>query len=320
MTKVLLLGNGFTRAFYDSKPWDNLVDKIRDKEKFPLPATKYNMPTPIKIEMLANGRNYLEDTNFQLELSELENKKNPRLLQKILDLNFDFVLTTNYTYEIECAILGGIERFDIEEMKRRHRSSDRIDPTEQKSDNLLYSFNSVENRCNNPNNLQETINVWHIHGEGIFPQNIVIGYDAYSRLLKSYIDYTSNNNATRNNGTNPNSWVDAFLSGDVYMLGFGMDFSEIDLWWLLQYKAKNHPEAKTVYFNPKPVNIQSCEHCNKDHVAGKGDWCKIEMLKIYGTEIKNIMFDAEYSNKYNDFYEQAYQLMRTDLERQQIRR
>ena len=207
MTKVLLLGNGFTRAFYDSKPWDDLVDKIRDKEKFPLPAKNYNMPTPIKIEMLANGRNYLEDTDFQIALSELENKKNPGLLQRILDLNFDFVLTTNYTYEIECAILGGIKRFVVEEMKRRHRP-DVINPTEQKSDNLLYSFNSVENRYNNFDNLQETINVWHIHGEGIFPQNIVIGYDAYSRLLKSYIDYTSNNNDTRNNETNLKSWVD----------------------------------------------------------------------------------------------------------------
>lgn len=300
--KVLLLGNGFTRAFYDSKPWNDLVDEIRDKDKFPLPAPKYDMPTPIKIEMLTNGVNFLKDEDFQIELRDLDNKKNPGLLQRILNLNFDFILTTNYTYEIECAILGGIERFVIEEMKERHRPYE-IDPRKQKSDNLLYSFNRVENIYNQFHPKKE-IDIWHIHGEGNFPLNIIIGHNAYCRLLKSYIDYTS-----RTSCNNLTSWVDAFLTGDVYILGFGMDFSEIDLWWLLQHKSKNYPETRTVYFNPKPLNIQSCSHCNKDHVIGKGDWCKIEMLKIYGAEIKNIMFDAEYCDKYNDFYEQAYEYL-----------
>ena len=32
---------------------------------------------------------------------------------------------------------------------------------------------------------------------------------------------------------NPISWVDLFLTRNVHILGFGLDFSELDIWWLL---------------------------------------------------------------------------------------
>ena len=33
-------------------------------------------------------------------------------------------------------------------------------------------------------------------------------------------------------------WLDSFVLGNVNILGLGMDFSELDLWWLLNRKKR----------------------------------------------------------------------------------
>ncbi len=34
------------------------------------------------------------------------------------------------------------------------------------------------------------------------------------------------------------SWLDYFLIGDVYSVGFGFDTSEFDIWWAIERKAR----------------------------------------------------------------------------------
>lgn len=44
------------------------------------------------------------------------------------------------------------------------------------------------------------------------------------------------------------SWIDSFILGDVYILGFGMNFSEFDMWWLLNRKKREKAQHGRVYF------------------------------------------------------------------------
>lgn len=44
------------------------------------------------------------------------------------------------------------------------------------------------------------------------------------------------------------SWLDYFILGDVYSLGFGFDTSEIDLWWLLCRKKRERADHGELYF------------------------------------------------------------------------
>ena len=54
--KVLLLGNGISRAFSEQNSWDDLLAKISD-ESIPLPITN-EMPMPLKATILSkNGKN-----------------------------------------------------------------------------------------------------------------------------------------------------------------------------------------------------------------------------------------------------------------------
>ena len=37
----------------------------------------------------------------------------------------------------------------------------------------------------------------------------------------------------------PQSWVDYFMLGNVYIVGLGLDPSEADLWWLINCKKRH---------------------------------------------------------------------------------
>ena len=89
------------------------------------------------------------------------------LLQKIVNLPFDAILTTNYTYELEKAI------------------------------------------CND-----------------------------FSITQKSGKDFECR------------SWIDYFLIGNITIIGLGMDFSEFDLWWLVNAKKRRFPNTHTIFYKP----------------------------------------------------------------------
>ena len=46
------------------------------------------------------------------------------------------------------------------------------------------------------------------------------------------------------------SWVDYFLIGNVTIVGLGMDFSEFDLWWLVNAKKRRFPDTHINFYKP----------------------------------------------------------------------
>lgn len=93
--------------------------------------------------------------------------------------------------------------------------------------------------------------VWHIHGEAEAPNSITLGYDQYSGYLQKLRahatadrDSVSGSPFKRGDSTFDNvdgtiySWLDVFLRDDIHIVGLGLDYTEIDLWWALTYKAR----------------------------------------------------------------------------------
>ena len=48
-------------------------------------------------------------------------------------------------------------------------------------------------------------------------------------------------------GYKPKSWIDYFLIGNVYIIGFGMDPSEMDIWWLINCKKRNFNDLGNIF-------------------------------------------------------------------------
>lgn len=102
---------------------------------------------------------------------------------------------------------------------------------------------------------ESEIPIWHIHGEAAKPDTMIIGHYYYGRLLSRIQKYTAETiqryKIAERSGTAfyPRSWVDYILFGNVYIVGQGMDLSEMDLWWLMDCK-KLYGKGTTVLFKP----------------------------------------------------------------------
>jgi hypothetical protein len=149
-------------------------------------------------------------------------------LHRDLACLFQVILTTNYDFTIEDALAGGLrERFT----------------------NLPESRYSLFRRVN-----VGARSIWHIHGDADRPPSILLGYDHYAGYLQKIRNYLTDGVPTEarighfrsplRSGLHDfekydiHSWVDFFLRDHVHAVGFGFDFTEMDLWWLLVHKRR----------------------------------------------------------------------------------
>ena len=97
------------------------------------------------------------------------------------------------------------------------------------------------------------------------------------------------------------SWVDAFMKGDVYTMGFGYDFSELDLWWLLDYKkiSSQGRGGKLYYYRPGKQTSYDV---------------KSALLEDYGARIINFG-EQEPREEVNAFYRDFYRRCIRDMRR-----
>ena len=144
---------------------------------------------------------------------------------------------------------------------------------------------------------------------------MVLGHLYYGNLLKKCIDvydkrrdeYTRH--VRQGKGHRINSWVEAFLWGDVYIVGFGMGLSEIDLWWLLEKKA-DRKRGSVTFYEPLsgdqtvcPLDKDIACEVPKGYVDEKQ--CKLKLMKVFGVQIKDLGFTVKKDEDYAEFYEKV---------------
>lgn len=331
--QVLFLGNGLCRAF-GGMSWNGLLDELKDKTQYPAEAKNYLMPMPLKAAMLTNNtlatkmRNVVKPHDKQDPVIEGYDwtsfiKVTPKMKEHLVRLirnRFDYVLTTNYSYEIETAIIdrGEFSESQISKLMHFHEVN------HAQTQFLVNTFNEASG-----------IPIWHIHGEARKPDSMIIGSYYYGKLLRRCVERLDGGPqseegakaSSRSSRTNTfkalkkqekpikiGSWIDAFVLGDVYMLGFGLDFSEADIWWLLEYKA-NHRDicGSTVFYEPQKGSSDMCVNdeaipCTARAQFVDGKQCRKYLLaNTYGVTARDLDITAASSADYVKFYEQAIQ-------------
>lgn len=285
-TKVLLVGNGLNLSFDKSRSIDSIMidewnkyhdRKIQSREedsehpiwKLPFPlqvvaATKDNVQSCMK-----NLANEFRSINISEEQKDLINT--------ILKVGFDSILTTNYSLEFEKSTIKDCNKGRIYKKYRKTQKQNK-----QQED--LGIFQCVELPDEN-NTL-----LWHIHGTSLRVNSMVMGELYYGNLLREVsnraLKINFNKSSKKKKRFTPKSWIDYFLFCDVHILGFGLDFSEIDIWWLLSYKKIKYPNSKVYLYAPK---------ISED---------KKMLLSCYNVEIPQINFDGDYIKYYNDVCKQ----------------
>ncbi len=284
---VLLIGNGINQAFGGAS-WDKVLGMLSTGEyDYNDKVFSQIKKIPYSLQTILISSDSVDDGMYGIAKSMLPGPlkaEHSALLRKITSLGFDAILTTNYSYEIETSLDSGFNVVMGKSSKYRNATKNGTTPQKQLG---IFKFYDIAD-CH----------VWHIHGEAAHPNSMVMGHYYYGKLLAEIQKYVSHvikgYSMCRKNNTDfiPQSWIDYFLIGNIYVLGFGLSPSEMDVWWLINCKKRHFDDlGKITLFEP---NLDDMDHYPIRALA----------------ETFGIRYDIYKINKakrdYSSFYEEAY--------------
>jgi len=326
--KALLIGNGINRAINnDVKSWENLLEDIAKSFDVSVDLENEFKPFPLTFEeILFKSPKSQED--FDLTLRRIKEKiaevfantPSNELHKKVVNSGIKNILTTNYDYAFEKAI---IPNFQNEEDYAVKSTDETLNSIKRR---IMFKEKIVKNY-----EIAKKLNIWHIHGEiqqRLSPSklkttsranSILIGYEHYGGYLAKIQNYVKGNKKKQNRSIFENiednfyvstSWIDFFFMKELHIFGISYDFSEQHLWWLLNYRAKQIKRNKirkvnSIYYyysvfpekdhgdTPKYVKQLSKKKKNK---------AKIDLFKSLGVETVPIKIK---NDNHKDYFNQV---------------
>ncbi len=280
--QVLLIGNGLNKAFTDAKLLKEILNDMTQNKNIP-PNAELKMPFPLEVVLRTNDsvNNKMKELSKQMYGKVDERYK--KILRRIFEMGFDEIITTNYSYEIETAASDESSITDSE-LKKMQCHTNAVSKAE--SMYLLHTYNKVE--------YNGFVNrVWHIHGESRKPSSMIVGHYYYGTMLYKYREFLSGRKYRQQTPGEfeIKSWIDSFILGNVYILGFKFDLAEMDLWWLLNRKKNEKSRNGRIYFYEPKKLING--------IPAKAFDERLELMKLYRT----VCSDLGYSIEDNDTVE-----------------
>lgn len=294
--EVLLFGNGLIHDSNELK-WEDLIKNISINRKIP---EKMESPYPIQI-ILATEDNV--DKTLKEHKPEfygkLKSDRVRRLLESILSIGFDDILTTNYSYELEAASLGKETVSDYLLTKSTETFCSKAEGKYMLSTYHKVSYKGTDNR------------VWHIHGEARKPSGMIIGHYYYGIYLSHMMKYLEKRHGFYSHdhyGSDIRGWLDSFIKGNVYILGQGLDFSEFDLWWLINRKKRENGCHGKIYYYTCDLDPENNRHMEKKELLRLLDVEVIDMRDMFKERL-----DVDSNQGYLDFYEHALEVIKEQI-------
>lgn len=224
---TLLVGNDINNIS-PGVSWGDLLTNIKRKYNVPL-LTNGRKPFPMLYEEIflnALKESDVDETELKIYIGEEISRISQNEIHSLIrELPINNILTTNYEFSLE----GITPEFNNSLVKETVYS--------------VFRQYEVNHKT-----------YWHIHGDCNAPASINLGYEHYCGQLQKMRDYVVNGpNYTSKNihkeslirrlnlreKLNLQSWIDLFFTRDVHIFGLSLDFVEIDIWWLLTYRARS---------------------------------------------------------------------------------
>lgn len=249
--KILLVGNGLTLSFPDATKIDDiLINEWAKKHADSLPIrgnplvhhTFWDQAFPMQVVIATND--HVDSCMVELAnkfKAQTVDPKQKEMIQAILRANFEAILTTNYSLEMERSTIPSMTEQKI-------YSQYLVTKIQSKQQTELGIFQGTKLPYANEPSL------WHIHGTALRKKSMVMGQFYYGKLMSEvvqrahYVSKLYQQTNSKGVGFSPESWIDYFLIGDVHCIGFSLDMAESDIWWLLSFKKSAFPESSfTLY-------------------------------------------------------------------------
>lgn len=294
--QVLLIGNGLSRRV----DWKQFIEavSIKDIEKY-YKDKEPQLPNLILTSTVTDINDSVRQNQYIKSLDDYICNPSEQI-KNLLNINFDAILTTNYTYELEYNLKSNYCSLSDNTKREKYAKT-----TESGYDSkyFIHTFNRIPNGAS-------LHDIWHIHGEQRRKSSLVLTHDEYARLMSQIINY---NNKIGNkydyyyDNLKFKSWIDYFVMGDLYILGQGFNFAEFDLWWLLLRRIREKAETgKIIFYEPQNED-------NKYKLLALEDLgVKTETLGCVIDKSKNI--NEQYKNFYDMAIKDIYQKVSNDQE------
>lgn len=237
MINTIFFGNGLNRISDSSVSWNKLLDKLKvDK-----PFRNNNLPYTMVYERIFMEKHFPDESQKTDELSikkhiaeEMKLQGSNHLFELLANMDFDNYLTTNYDYAFEQAIKCEANKLSTEEIYSLRRKRE------------YQTVHGIKR-------------LWNIHGEIEHPKSIMLGLDHYCGSLSKIDSYVKGKYTYSFEGEDKKvipmlekiktkqfchtSWIDLFFCSNVYIIGFSLNYSETDIWWLLNKRARFSAEG-----------------------------------------------------------------------------
>lgn len=289
--KTILFGNGLNYLSKNFISWHQLLNKIKGDNLFEngkLPNTmiyeRSIIGNPISFDTLTQ-----KEEAIKKDIANMLNGFSSNIyFDKLSEIKAENYLTTNYDY-------AALETY-------KSNSSYEIIP---RSTEGIYSIRRHK-YINFKGKLKSKI--WHLHGEINTPPSIMLGLDHYcgsiakiDNYVKGKYEYQVEKRTIKTPSIleklndkskfDQSSWIELFFNSNVYVIGLGLDFSEIDLWWILNKRARFKLDNETKSLIKNKIIFFSTSN----------DSDQIETLKSLHIEVVQIKLDNT-----SDKYEKAY--------------
>lgn len=134
--QVLFLGNGLNLAF-SGISWSDLIEKIAKRDDFDW--AKSEMPMPLQAILASNNKIRTSLAAVKEDFrGKIQTEQQMEVLQDLLTMGFDDILTTNYSYELEEAAL---EKYELSD--RQIANLMRYTTENAERNYLLHTYNRV---------------------------------------------------------------------------------------------------------------------------------------------------------------------------------
>ena len=317
--KVLVLGNGILRAFggMNCEELEELIYKASKANPITITGSSISFPMRIAASFARSNdchrgieeavANLFSQGNLTQKIKEellchSETSESP-FVKELLKAGFDDIITTNYGYEIEQVLLERCPTSEAVNKKydfyKRYKYAKQLSPRETK---IPVEKKFKIRRCYRDPSTGTRI--WHVHGEYLRPWSVIFGYYDYCSLLAKVKDQCSVEKFKARYGKYHEgedfelamSWVDSFLFGDVYILGFGTALDEPVFWWMMDRKRRMPWKTGNVYFYEPTYEDPVRKQRQKDVLA---------MMGAFGGVPHNMDMTITKDSQFKEFYERA---------------
>jgi len=241
---TLFIGNGFSRAVFRDRPsWSDLFEGVSSSikdytilyEAFLLEKKqKGQTEDAVKNELIEKIRTTFSGKSIKDNINDLKHFGGD-----LIQHHVNNILTTNYDNGIEfilCKFCGYREQT----------------PKDMALENI-YNIRTYKLFVNDDTGHE--VKLWKIHGDLNRLRSITLGFDQYCGALSKLSEYVkgtykSSKKDVKVECAGPTdikckeqkfdqlSWAELFFRTNVYIVGFGLSSSEIDIWWLLNRRAR----------------------------------------------------------------------------------